>query len=121
MRQQQSRYDEQSRYDAAVRAMAELAAEGIGTLEERIARPWTSAPYRIASLEARWSRDEWHAHVRRIVDRLQSIRGISIRLEIIFEGVGVFVSITRDLTPDEYARLSAGETLVVRESAEVVG
>lgn len=111
----------QSHYDAAVRAMAELAAEGHGTLEERITRPWTYAPYRIARLEARWSRDEWHAHVRRIVDRLQSIRGISIHIEILSEGVVVSVSITRDLTPDEYARLSAGEAHVVRESAEVVG
>lgn len=111
----------QFHYDAAVRAMAELAAEGHGTLEERITRPWTYAPYRIARLEARWSRDEWHAHVRRIVDRLQSIRGIGIRLEILSEGVAVSVFIARDLTPDEYARLSAGETHVVRDSAEVVG
>lgn len=111
----------QSHYDAAVRAMAELAAEGIGTLRETIRRPTDYPPYRIAVLEGRWPRDAWVEHVRRIADTCEGCRGVVIQLYLAADGLSVRVAVSRDLTPEEFARLAPGEEKEVYRSAEVIG
>lgn len=108
-------------YDRAMVRLARLASQGIGTLRETIRRPTDYRPYRIAVLEARWPRDTWVEHVRRIANAFEGCHGVVIQLYLAADGLSVRVAISRDLTPEEFSRLAPGEEMEVYRSAEVIG